>query len=162
VLWVHGHNGAGKSTLLQALAGLLIHSGIVHRPAAMHHLGHHLPLRPHWRVTEHLALWQQLGGIAALPPFTLPPEKYAHQLSAGMRQQLALNLLAYRPAPLWLLDEPAAALDAASQAVLAQLITDYYSRGGMVVLVSHQPLDIVVHQQLTLTPAVPTRDIEQW
>ena len=43
-------------------------------------------------------------------------------LSAGQRRRVALARLLVCDRPLWLLDEPSAALDTASQAVLAELM----------------------------------------
>jgi len=43
-------------------------------------------------------------------------------------------------ADLWLLDEPAAALDAEALDTLTALIHEFSARGGCVVLSSHQPL----------------------
>jgi len=40
-------------------------------------------------------------------------------------------------APLWLLDEPANALDARSTEILATVIGEHRTQGGMVVLATH-------------------------
>jgi heme exporter protein A len=66
----------------------------------------------------------------------------AIHLSAGQRRKIALIRLLMTPASLWLLDEPLVALDAASQGLLMQIIQDYRSHGGLVVLSSHQPLPL--------------------
>jgi heme exporter protein A len=50
---------------------------------------------------------------------------------------VALALLAASPAELWLLDEPAVGLDAASVALLEALIAEHRNGGGMVALSTH-------------------------
>jgi len=43
---------------------------------------------------------------------------------------------------LWLLDEPAAALDSASRALLTRLMGEHLAAGGLVVAATHEPLGI--------------------
>jgi heme exporter protein A len=40
----------------------------------------------------------------------------------------------------WLLDEPAVSLDAASQRVLGDIVAEHLAGGGIVVAVTHMPL----------------------
>ena len=61
----------------------------------------------------------------------------ARLLSAGQRRRLALARLVAIAAPLWLLDEPATALDADGAARLEQILRDHLAGGGRVVLSSH-------------------------
>jgi heme exporter protein A len=42
--------------------------------------------------------------------------------------------------PLWLLDEPFAALDTAGQTLVLQLMRDHCGGGGMIVAATHDPL----------------------
>jgi heme exporter protein A len=44
--------------------------------------------------------------------------------------------------PVWLLDEPTAALDTASQAMVAALITEHVDSGGIVVAATHLDLGV--------------------
>jgi len=44
--------------------------------------------------------------------------------------------------PLWLLDEPFAALDAAGQAMIGRLMAIHCGSGGMVVAATHDPLGL--------------------
>jgi len=44
--------------------------------------------------------------------------------------------------PIWLLDEPTAALDAAGQSMFASLMRDHLAKGGMIVAATHGPLGI--------------------
>lgn len=73
-------------------------------------------------------------------------------LSSGQRRRvalasLALTSLAYArhaaagmSRPLWLLDEPANALDGQAQGQLAALVAAHRSEGGIVIAATHQPL----------------------
>lgn len=174
-LGVTGRNGAGKSTLLRALAGLL-------RPAAgtvsldppdaedpdtpvaerAHYLGHLDALKPALTPLDHLGLVAALLGRG---PGAVPPEAalervgLAHAadlpcaaLSAGQRRRVALArlLVAYRP--LWLLDEPATALDGASQEMLLAMMRHHLAGGGLVVAATHGPLGLDGLRELSLEP----------
>ena len=59
-------------------------------------------------------------------------------LSAGQKRRLALARLKIRKAPLWLLDEPATALDEEGQKLLLGLLARHRAEGGMAVLATHQ------------------------
>jgi heme exporter protein A len=60
-------------------------------------------------------------------------------LSQGQRRRAAMARLALGwQAPLWLLDEPFNALDAAAAAVIRTLLGEHAQRGGSVVYSTHQ------------------------
>jgi heme exporter protein A len=61
-------------------------------------------------------------------------------LSAGQAKRASLARAAASGAPLWLLDEPANGLDAASVELLGKLIDAHRSSGGSVVAASHLEL----------------------
>jgi heme exporter protein A len=44
--------------------------------------------------------------------------------------------------PLWVLDEPVTALDAAGAALLARLVHEHLDRGGLAVAATHQTLGL--------------------
>jgi heme exporter protein A len=160
---VTGPNGAGKSSLLRALAGLLplAEGSIALTPAAeslaesCHYVGHADALKPSLSVYENLDFWTALlsrtkntdtgtrieAALARLGLAHIADLPCAY-LSAGQKRRAALARLIAVERPLWLLDEPATALDAASQAVLAGMMREHLEQGGMIIAATHAPLDI--------------------
>jgi heme exporter protein A len=63
-------------------------------------------------------------------------------LSAGQRRRLALARLLASQRPLWLLDEPFAALDRSGQALVAQLMARHCGQGGIIIAATHDPLGL--------------------
>jgi heme exporter protein A len=63
-------------------------------------------------------------------------------LSAGQRRRLALARLLASARPLWLLDEPFAALDLAGQTLVADLMLQHCGAGGMIIAATHDPLGL--------------------
>ena len=63
-------------------------------------------------------------------------------LSAGQKRRLALARLLVSNRPLWLLDEPFAALDTSGQALVAQLMALHCGQGGIVIAATHDPLGL--------------------
>jgi heme exporter protein A len=170
-LWLSGPNGSGKSSLLRLMAGLLpAVSGSIawdgapiakdrdaHR-ARQRYLGHLDAVKTHLSVAENLGFWAAYWEIAAaaVAPalarlgITHLAQAPARQLSAGQRRRLALARLALTTAPLWLLDEPSAALDTDGIERLAGLIAEARAAGGIVVFSSHDRLPVPGMKQLAL------------
>jgi heme exporter protein A len=61
-------------------------------------------------------------------------------LSAGQARRASLARVAATGAPLWLLDEPANALDSSSFDQLGDLIARHRDAGGAAIAASHSPL----------------------
>jgi heme exporter protein A len=170
-LAVTGPNGAGKTTLLRLIAGLLepaqgqleLAEGAPDTTVAeqAHYVGHRDALKPALSVRENLEFWYAfLGGRDApvastaaaldavgLGPLTGLPAAY---LSAGQRRRLAIARLVAAPRPIWLLDEPTAALDGASQERLAGLMRTHMAGGGIIVAATHAPLGLLGAGELRL------------
>ena len=159
-----GRNGSGKSTLLRVLAGLL-HPETGHavciceddgetRPAGefSHYLGHRNGMKRELTVAENLAFWKSfLGDLGAgqsleveeaasavdLAGITHLPYGY---LSAGQQRRFAMARLLVAHRPIWILDEPTAALDRRADAMFEDLVRRHRRAGGIVVAATHQPL----------------------
>jgi heme exporter protein A len=161
-LAVEGANGSGKTSLLRLIAGFLSPAAgrlIVQdasgesddaeaRGKKIGWLGHHDGLKPQLTVAEQLAFWAALyRGTANLD--VLAQVGLARQadlpcryLSAGQKRRLALARLLVSNRPLWLLDEPFAALDTAGQALVAQLMALHCGQGGIIIAATHDPLGL--------------------
>jgi len=172
-----GANGSGKTTLIRSLAGLLkpsrgtlrLEDGDARRSLAeqCHYVGHRSALKPALTVLENVTFWSQYfaddnhgrlpsSGGAALDSFGLRElsDIPAGYLSAGQKQRAGLARLLLTHRPVWLLDEPTASLDAASQGVLEAVIDRHLLAGGLAVIATHQPLDIVNQFELRLDAAM--------
>lgn len=178
VVLVRGPNGAGKSSLLLALAGLLrpetgtIESAVgdERRGEALHFLGHLNAVKPRLTLGENLRFWLELyeGATGSPPPLRggdrgaaisaaleavglggLDGHDAGH-LSQGQTRRLALARLVAIRRPIWLLDEPTAALDTGGEAVVARLVRDHRASGGVAVIATHHDLDVGPVETLTL------------
>ncbi|MBB4954878.1 heme exporter protein A [Agrobacterium vitis] len=160
-----GRNGSGKSTLLRVIAGFI-------RPErgtatfqshssescpvreASHYLGHRNGMKAELSVRENLEFWKDFLGdfeggqglsidaaaeVIGLSGITHLPYGY---LSAGQQRRFAMArlLVAYRP--VWILDEPTAALDTKAEAMFAEMIRTHLTEGGIVLAATHQPLGV--------------------
>lgn len=184
-LVVTGPNGVGKSTLLRILCGLLPadagsfsiedgNGGAVPVSEAAHYLGHRNAMKRELTVTENLAFWQafqatpgaaglavaeaieavELAGIGHLP---------FGDLSAGQQRRIALARLLVTRRPLWILDEPTAALDRRSDRVFADLAAAHLTSGGMLIAATHLPLALERVKSLEMQPlAAHDHGAEAW
>jgi heme exporter protein A len=159
-LAVTGPNGAGKTSLLRLIAGLLLPSAgsielqggesELSLPEQTHYLGHRDALKPALSVAENLEFWRDFfGGEAGSADESLAAVGLDHAahlpaayLSAGQRRRLSLARLLAVKRPIWLLDEPAAALDASGQRLFIGLMGEHLAQGGMVIAATHGPLGI--------------------
>ena len=152
---VRGANGAGKTSLLRAIAGFLRPSaGAIHfentdEPTlALHYVGHRNGLKANLSVRSHVRYWAELfgGGAApdALERVGLAPQADlpVRALSQGQARRLALARLLAAPRPIWLLDEPAAALDAQGRALVRDLVEAHCAQGGIALAAVHEPLGL--------------------
>jgi heme exporter protein A len=164
-----GRNGAGKSSLIAMLCGRLRPDGGSIRiegadeaelPELSHLVGHRDGLKTALTARENLAFAQDLlGSPAASPEAALEAVGLAHvatlpvgYLSAGQRRRVALARLLVSRRPYWLLDEPMAALDTASQTMLTGLMRAHLLMGGAILAATHGPLGLDEARELRIGP----------
>ncbi|MCU1376443.1 MAG: ccmA [Actinomycetia bacterium] len=156
---LRGPNGAGKTTLLRAVAGLvpvvrgeavvLGHDLRRDRRAVRRHvalLGHATGLYDDLTVDENVRFWAKAARSTADAVEAQDragiQDRVRHvavgRLSAGQRRRASLAALLVRHAPLWLLDEPHAGLDAAGRDLLDDLVRSAAAGGTTVLLASHE------------------------
>lgn len=162
-LSLEGPNGAGKSSLLRMIAGFLSPaSGAIRltndgadisdgeeRGNFIGWLGHHDAAKPQLTPRETLRFFAELYGAngdidAALEEVGLSRARDlpCQYLSAGQKKRLSLARLKLSARPLWLLDEPLAALDSAGKSLAAQFIASHCASGGIAIVATHEALGI--------------------
>jgi heme exporter protein A len=160
LLRVAGANGRGKTSLLRILCGLLsptagevqwkgepIQALREDYSKQLVYLGHAPAVKDELTAAENLAIACRLAGnalssvdvTAALRALEVPEGVLVKTLSQGQRRRAALARLALsQEIPLWLLDEPLAALDAQATGLVEGMIHEHIGRGGSVVYTTHQ------------------------
>jgi heme exporter protein A len=171
-LVVTGRNGSGKSSLLRLIAGLLYpEAGRISLEGGdpelsigeqAHYLGHLDALKPALTVRENLHFWTAFLGPARNQPWNAMDrlglaeiaDLPAAYLSAGQKRRLSLARLITVHRPLWLLDEPTAALDAEGQLCLADLMQLHLAHGGLIFAAAHGAIGLTAAHELKLGGAL--------
>ncbi|MGL6234806.1 MAG: ABC transporter ATP-binding protein/permease [Segniliparus sp.] len=143
-----GANGSGKSTALAVLLGLV-------DPEEGEALLGDVPIReldPSW-------WWGQIRWVSQIAP----SQPAGGGLSLGEAQRAALARALRAPAQVFLLDEPTAHLDGASEAQVVRSLREKARSGATVVVVSHrgaliEAADQVVRVRATRQPDVEARE----
>ena len=159
-----GPNGAGKSTLLKAALGLIASDGgqtlIEGRPvrAARHRVAY-VPQRDaiDWdfpitvREVVEMGRYAQTGWLRRVGRSQAPivdgclervgmsgyAGRQIGELSGGQRQRVFIARALAQQAPVMLLDEPFAGVDARTEASILELLRELRGEGGSIVVVHH-------------------------
>ena len=176
LMQVLGENGSGKTTLLRTLCGFIqpLTGEIRWQGQAIRelgdeyfadiiYLGHLNAIKDELNALENLRIGSALAGcevsdavaIAALRRMGLRGRETfpVKVLSQGQRRRVALARLLISKAPLWILDEPLAALDVGAVGLMQEMIGEHLGRRGMVIYTTHQALEVagVETRHLTLS-----------
>jgi heme exporter protein A len=171
MLLLSGPNGSGKTSLLRLLCGISppasgevrwqgesVRSRRGEYCRGMTYLGHHNGVKEELTPLENLRMATAVADIvagedtirAALDRVGLAgyEELPAKQLSQGQKRRVALARLLLARAPLWILDEPLAALDVQAVALVEEVLAAHLAEGGLAVLTTHQPLNVRIDVEI--------------
>ena len=157
---VIGINGGGKSTLLSILAGVKKPSGgdfvcYGHQmfreralfPKLIGYLPQQDPLLPDLSARDNLRLFlgkRVTEDLAVLEKLQLKDllDLKVRSLSGGMKRRLAIACAVCLDQPVLIMDEPSSALDLHQKEIIRRYIREYTEEGGIVLLSTHDPLEI--------------------
>ena len=159
---VLGENGSGKSTLFSVLTGIQKGEGAFIcnerdlmkdkklRSRLVGFVPQTPPLIGELTAKDNLSLWYDKAVLEKeLEEGVLKmlgiPEFYkttVNKMSGGMKKRLSIGCAVSHDPKILFLDEPSAALDLVCKEKIAQYLADFKSKGGIVVLASHDTYEI--------------------
>ena len=159
-----GPNGCGKSTLLSVMAGVLKplsgklfyygKNALENRVVFQKMTGYvpqENPLMPELSVYDNLRLWypdkaelakeleEGFLQILGIPEFLKMP---VSKLSGGMKKRVSIGIALSGMPPVWILDEPSAALDLVCKEDIKRYLQIYLERKGTVVITTHEESEL--------------------
>ena len=162
-LCLQGSNGSGKTTLLRILSsklrpskgdGLILGHSLIKQPDEVRkHIAYLSVLGgsyPSLTAAENLEMAAKFYGLSAkdaqektellLDKVELgnASTKLVRTFSSGMKKRLGIARVLLADAPIWLLDEPYAALDASGRNLIDELLSEAVDSNKTVVLASHE------------------------
>ena len=155
LLQIEGANGSGKTTLLKIICGLFEdYSGDVdwrldawplfvsHKPGVKDQLTARENLQ--WLADLYQPGTQSSTIDDAIDAVGLRgfEDVLCGAMSEGQRKRVNLARLFFLTSPAWILDEPLRAIDVDGVKLLQERIASQLNEGGMVILTSHQLLDV--------------------
>lgn len=165
-LQLFGPNGSGKSSLLSMFAGLIrpVEGALIWRSGeqqsdapfenSVFFLGHEASVKSSLTAEENLFFWAATYGAArarvdealnAVEAASFAKLR-AGRLSAGQRRRVDLARAILADRPVWLLDEPAAAVDRDGVEIIRNLTARHRARGGVAVIATHDDLGSGYHR----------------
>ena len=173
IMQLAGPNGAGKTSLLRIVAGFSLpdEGDILYLNQSIKkyydeyardllYIGHKTGVNVQLSALENVTHWLAINGYVDTPDLYSLLSKLGlvgledvpvRTLSAGQQRRVALVRLWLSEAKLWILDEPFTALDKSGVAFLQQRFTEHLSKGGAILLTTHQDLTTHFSDLQTLT-----------
>ena len=162
-LCLQGSNGSGKTTLLRVLSsklrpskgdGFVLGNSLKKQPdevrkhiAYLSVLGGSYPALTAAENLEMAAKFygykkeaskERIANLLEQVELTQASNKLVRTFSSGMKKRLGIARVLLANAPIWLLDEPYAALDASGRNLIDQLLNEAVASNKTVVLASHE------------------------